>query len=138
MLLSADVQTSVKEYLSAMVDPVTVALYTKSGEVSSDTMVELWQEVSALTDKLQVQIRPGVPEGMTSESMEGVVSELWQEDRFTGVRYLGIASGHEFGPLMQTLVELSTHRQPEVTSEAQEWIGQVQVPVKLQVFVTAT
>lgn len=137
-LLPLDVQKSVKEVLGTMTDPVTVRLYVKPSEVSSDTMKELWEDIQGLSDKVVVEIRDTVPEGMTVDAMEGAVTEFWQGDEFTGIRYLGIASGHEFGPMVETLTELSTQKAPTLSAEAEGWLSSLTERLHLQVFVTPT
>ncbi|MCL5116113.1 MAG: hypothetical protein M1272_03075 [Firmicutes bacterium] len=138
MILPAEVQASVKEFLGTMVDPVTVKLYAKAGEESSETMRSLWQELAGLSEKLVLDVRDEVPANMTSASMEGAVTELWADGAFTGIRYLGLPAGHEFGPLVQTLVDLSTHVEPEVSSETAAWLKGLEQELRLQVFVTPT
>ena len=138
MLLPEDVQASVRDNFHAMETPVTIRLYVKPGEESSETMHTLWQELGQLTDKLVLDVQEEVPTRMTAEDMEGAVSELWVDQAFTGVSYLGIPSGHEFGPLIQTLVELSNHVEPTVSPASEAWLNQLNEPLHLQVFVTPT
>ena len=138
MLLPADVQQSVKEALGAMADSVTVKLFVKSGEQSSTTMHEFWDEIQALSPKITVEESASVPVGMTPEEMEGAVSELWIGEQWTGIRYLGIPSGYEFGPLIETLVEVSRGGEPELGAPVREWLQNLRDPLHLQVFVTPT
>ena len=138
MILPEDVQASVREYFQAMTNPVAVNLYVKPGEESSETMRGLWQELGELTDKLELQVHEEVPARMAPENMEGAVSDLWVDGVFTGVTYLGIPAGHEFGPLIQTLVELSTHAEPQVSPTTAAWLAKLDRPLRLQVFVTPT
>lgn len=138
MLLSSDVQASVKQVLDTLSDPVTVKLYLKADEPSSTTMKDLWEELQTLSPKLMVETASGRPPGMASEEMEGVVSEVWYGGRFTGIRYLGIPSGYEFGPLIETLAEVSRNEAPSVSPDLAAWLKGLQKPLHFQVFVTPT
>lgn len=138
MLLPEEVQLSVKQYLEAMVHPVTVRFFKNVNEVSSDTMAELWQELGRLSDKLVIREDTGLPRGIAPGEMEGAVSELWRGDEFTGVRYLGITSGHEFSPLVETLLDLSTGAAPAISPQTLAWAQDLHEPLSLSVFVTPT
>lgn len=138
MLLTAEIQESVRQAWAGMTEPVTVKLFLKSGEESSKTMQELWDELATLSPKLTVEKSTEVPKGMTAQEMEGAVSEIWRGGQFTGVRYLGIPSGHEFGPLIETLLEVSNGNDPGLTPEALTWLQALKDPLHLQVFVTPT
>ncbi|NMP21922.1 hypothetical protein [Sulfobacillus harzensis] len=138
MLLTSDVQDSVKQALANMTESVTVKLFLKPGEESSNTMRELWGELQALTPKLIIEESESVPSGMDASQMEGAVSEVWQNGTFTGVRYLGIPSGYEFGPLIETLVEVSRGDAPELSESVVAWLKKLEKPLHFQVFVTPT
>lgn len=138
MLLPSDVQQSVKQALEALTEPVTVKLFLKTGEASSSTMHDFWDEIQALSPKITVEESTSVPTGMTSDEMEGAVSEVWLGGQWTGIRYLGIPSGYEFGPLIETLVEVSHGGSPELGAPVMDWLKNLQDPLRLQVFVTPT
>ncbi len=138
MLLPQDVAQSVKETLATMPEPVTVKLFLKPGDESSITMKQLWEEIRPLAPNLVVEEHESVPVGMASEQMEGAVSELWLGGDFTGIRYLGVPSGYEFGPMIETLAEVSRKTQPEVSHSVAEWLGALDKPLHLEVFVTPT
>lgn len=138
MLLPAEVQESVKQALSSMTEPVTVKFYTKPGDEASNTMRDLWQEIRAVSPKLLVEEAESVPPGMDATAMEGAVSELWRGGAFTGIRYLGIPSGYEFGPMIETIGEVSRGVAPEVSAPVAEWLRTLDKPLHFQVFVTPT
>lgn len=138
MLLPSEVQQSVKQALETLTEPVTVKLFLKPGEESSTTMHDLWDEIQALSPKISVEESTSVPAGMTPDEMEGAVSEVWLGEQWTGIRYLGIPSGYEFGPLIETLVEVSHGENPELGAPVLEWLKNLRDPLHLQVFVTPT
>lgn len=138
MLLNAEIQESVKQAWAGMTEPVMVKLFLKSGEESSQTMQELWNELSTLSPMLAIEESTQSPSGMTPQEMEGAVSEIWRGGQFTGVRYLGIPSGHEFGPFIETLLEVSQGAEPGLTADASTWLQALKDPLHLQVFVTPT
>lgn len=138
MLLPTEVQDSVKQALSTMTEPVTVKFYVKPGEESSETMRQLWGEIQAVAPKLSIEETKSLPKGMDASSMEGAVSELWRGGVFTGIRYLGIPSGYEFGPLIETIGEVSRGDAPEVSASVAEWLKGLTQPLHFQVFVTPT
>lgn len=137
-MLPSEVQESVKQALAGMTEPVTVKLFVKPGDASSETMRALWGEIQATAPKLFVEESESIPPGMDASSMEGAVSELWRGGEFTGVRYLGIPSGYEFGPLIETVGEVSRGDAPEVSAPVVDWLKKLEKPLHFQVFVTPT
>ena len=101
-------------------------------------MRDLWSEVGDLSPKLLLEEFASAPAGMSASQWEGAVSEVWQDGAFTGVRYLGIPSGYEFGPLIETLVEVSRGDSPQLGEGVVEWLRQVDTPLHFEVFVTPT
>ena len=142
MILQEKVQDEVRELWQGLRVPVEVRFYGQDGDSSANaTMRALWQELQALNSLLTFSESPSplprfLPE--RENEREGPISELWVQGRFTGIRYLGIPSGHEFGGLIETVRSLSTESAPQIGSETRTLLEQLQDDLHLEVFVTPT
>lgn len=140
-LLTPDIQDKVREYLAGMDQTVTLEFYPRPGNPGSDTTRDLFNEIAGLTDKVVVKTHsdsPAVYPPETAEDLESAVTELTVNGRRTGIRYLGLPSGHEFGALLDTLVSVSTNAPVTVSADAQAYLREIQSPLHLYVFVTPT
>lgn len=140
-LLTQDVEEKVKEYLAAMDHEVTLEFYPRAGNAASDMVKDLWGEIAALSSKLTIKghddaVTLVAPD--TTEDLESAVTELSVEGKATGIRYLGIPGGHEFGAFLETLVAVSKDETPEIGAEVAQYLKDVQSPLHLYVFVTPT
>ncbi len=140
MLLSSQVQEEIQQVWNSLAKSVEIRFYPGAGP-ATETMRALWQELAGLNANLQVKEMPSqaptfAPEA--PEDIEGPITELWMENQFTGVRYLGIPSGHEFGALIETIRVLSVEVPPELSDETRLWLITLDRDLHLEVFVTPT
>lgn len=142
MLIPEDVQDEVRSQWSALAEPVQIRLDSRgSDQAANETMRTLWTELAALSAKL-TWIETPVHDAKFLPSQEkeqqGPVSEVWMDNQFTGIRYLGIPSGHEFGGLIETINALSTGSAPHITEATRLWLEGLEQDLHLGVFVTPT
>ncbi len=127
-----------------LVNDVTLHLYTQPVIVTADERDceaceptrELLEEVTALSDKLTLELHTVSPQQRITEIGLSEIPAIVLNGRNHGVmRFIGIPSGYEFGTLVEDLLDVSTdenHLQPK-TIEALESLTD---PVHIKVFVT--
>ncbi|MDA8193594.1 MAG: hypothetical protein M0Z53_06325 [Thermaerobacter sp.] len=140
-LLTPDVEEKVKEYLQALQQPVALEFYPRQGNSGSDMVTELWSEIAVLSPKLSVHthsggVTPVHPE--SADDLESAVTGVTVAGQATGIRFLGVPGGHEFGAFLETLVAVSTAKEPSIGSEVAGYLKDLQDPLHLYVFVTPT
>ncbi len=140
-LMTDDVKAEVKEFLGGLDKPVTVHVYPMAGNPASDAVEELWRDLSAINPKVVVAtegVRPAPRPPETPDDLESAIAAFSVDGTDTGIRYLGFPGGHEFGPMLQILRDLSTDTPPELSAAARDYLSQLKGPVHLEVFVTPT
>lgn len=140
-LMTDDVKAEVKQFLDGLDKPVTVHVHPVAGNPASDAVEELWRDLSAINAKVVVAVeaeRPAPLAPETADDLESAITTFSVDGDATGIRYLGFPGGHEFGPMLQTLRDLSTDTPPEISAAARDYLSQIKRPVHLEVFVTPT
>jgi len=144
-LLHEEITTQVQEVLQQLQEPVEVLFFgtKKECEYCAETL-QLVEEVVDLSDKL----------GLTVYDIEenNALAKQYKVDKTPGlviagvdggqvldygVRFAGIPSGHEFSSLIQDLI-LVSGRDSGLNPQTREFLGELEKPVLLQVFVTPT
>ncbi len=141
MLLSSQVQQEIQQIWDALAKPVEIRFYPGRGGPAADTMRDLWRELAGLNGHLQLKEMAGQAPTFAPEDpddIEGPIAELWMDEQFTGMRYLGIPSGHEFGALVDTIRAVSVEVPPELSDETRLWLITLDRNLHLEVFVTPT
>ncbi len=141
-LLDSQVSSQVKDLFQGLQDPVVLEWYRGPDADTAKTFGELVNEVADLSDLIMVQERseapllePGHP---GTETVTGPIGELLdKEGKRTGVRFVGIPSGHEFGSFLEAIKAVSTHTSG-LSAATEASLSTVQKPVHIQVFTTPT
>ncbi len=127
-----------------LVNDVTVHLYTQPIIVTADERDcevceptrELLEEVTALSDKLTLDIHTLSPQQRIAEIGLSEVPAIVLSGSNQGVmRFIGIPSGYEFGTLVEDLLDVSageSHLKPQTV----EMLGSLTDPIHIKVFVT--
>ncbi len=142
MILSDKVQDEIRDLWQDLKDPVEIRFYGGEGDASAnETMKALWDELQALNGLVQIQdiaspLSQFLPEH--DNERQGPISEVWFDGEFSGIRYLGIPSGYEFGGLVDTVRSLSMGIAPHISEETQAWLKNLDHDLHLEVFVTPT
>lgn len=141
-LLDGQVTAQVTEFFAGLQDPVTIQWYRGPDADTAETFKSLVNEVADLSDLLMIQEateEPVLEPGHTgSETVTGPIGELLDKDGSrTGIRFVGLPSGHEFGTLLEAIKSVSTHT-TGLSAAAEASLAEIQKPVHIQVFTTPT
>lgn len=140
-LMTDDIKAEVREFLGGLDKPVTVHVHPVEGDGASDAVKELWSDLHALNGKIEVALEARRPEPIgpeTPEDLESAITTFSVDGADVGIRYLGFPGGHEFGPMLQALRDLSTGAAPELSAAARDYVASLTRPLHLEVFVTPT
>ncbi len=141
-LLDSQITAQVTEFFQGLQDPVTLQWYRGPDADTATTFKDLVNEVADLSDLIMIQEGSQEPElepghGGT-ETVTGPIAELLDKDgNRTGIRFVGIPSGHEFGTLLEGIKSVSTHTSG-LSKAAEASLAGIQKPVHIQVFTTPT
>lgn len=147
--MSEEDQKSVRDMFKEMPKRVTVALFTQSQNNDSTAIPctycketqEIIQEVTSLSDKIQLQIYDFEKENEKAKSY-GVdkipaIVLLGENGEDYGIKFYGIPSGYEFGTIIEDIVMISKG-DSELSSDAKSNIKTITKDTHIQVFVTPT
>ncbi|MDA8193842.1 MAG: hypothetical protein M0Z53_07585 [Thermaerobacter sp.] len=140
-LLGPGIEAQVRALLSRLDDPVVLHYFPVDGHPSSDSMQRLLDELAWVNPKLRVfhhagPILPVAPE--MADDREGPVTVVSTSDAAASIRFLGFPGGHEFAVLLQSLVAVSTRRDPQLGTGTKQFLAGFRHPLHFQVFVTPT
>jgi glutaredoxin-like protein len=144
-LLNEDVIEQVKSAFEQIDQPVEVLFFgSKSGCEYCDDTLQLVEEVTAISEKLSLSVYDieddeALARQYKVDKTPGLVIVGRDGDQLLdyGVRFAGIPSGHEFSSLIHDLI-LVSGRDSGLSPETREYLGKLDKPVHLQVFVTPT
>ena len=134
-ILPTNVKQQVEEMFSQIDAPIKMILVDEGGNSELD---QLLTELDALSPKLGYQ-RAGVADasgyGLVEESLPSILLE--GPDGISRARFTGAPAGHEFGVLIQDIIDLS---QGEIALSAatKAYLESLTEDVHLQVFTTPT
>ncbi len=140
--LDDKIRGQVTEFFQDLKDTVTVQIYPGPSEETAQVFTDLANEVADLSDLIMVTrttnvpvLEPGHP---GDETISGPVANLLDhQGKETGIRFIGIPSGHEFGAFLEDLKAVSTH-QSGLSEKAKQALDAISHPVHIQVFTTPT
>lgn len=140
-LLSADVRAQVRKILEPAQSPVAFEFYPRLGDPGSDMMANLLMEVADLSPQLDVvrhseSAVPIFPE--TASDLEGPVTLLTAGGQATGIRFLGLPEGHEFGPFLESVLAVSVGQPSTLSSDTRRYLSTLRNRLHMAVFVTPT
>ncbi len=144
ILSNEDRDYLVKLFGEHLVNDIAIHLYTQPIIVTAEERDceaceptrDLLEEVVALSDKLTLDVHTVSPQQRATEiGLREIPAILLRGSNRGEVRFIGIPSGHEFGTLIEDLVEISSghnHLKPHTL----EVLDGLTDPVHIQVFVT--
>jgi glutaredoxin-like protein len=140
--LDQKIQKQVTEFFADLQDPVVLQLFPGPNEEYAQVFLDIAHEVAALTPLFTVEeindqpvLEPGHD---ATRPFTGPVGMLINsQGSFTGIRYLGIPSGLEFGTFLEDILSVSTHH-VTLSDKTQESLQALQEPLHIQVFTTPT
>lgn len=139
-LLNDEIRKEVKKMLAEMTSPVKLVTFTKeSGCEYCDQLVELLEEVAALSDKLSVQtyVLGSDTEMAHRYNVTEAPTIVFEGAKDYGIRFHGIPAGYEFSTLLHGILAVSRGHS-ELDEQSQAYLDGLAQPVDLQVFVTTS
>lgn len=139
-LLNAQIRKDVQAALSDVQQPVVFKIFTQEVDCHycKETR-ELVEEVTALSDKLSVEVYDlvkdaAIAEGLGIDKAPGI-AVVGKKDY--GIRMFGIPSGYEFSSLIES-IKLVSEGESGLSAETRKQVAKLTRPVKIQVFITPT
>ncbi|MCL5264279.1 MAG: thioredoxin family protein [Chloroflexi bacterium] len=148
-LISADDQTFLRDkFAKELVNTVDIVLFTQGDSPLTVRGQEcaycketrqLVEEVSALSDKINLAVRDFVADAEKAKQMgvdkiPAIVLDSGTEER---VKYYGIPSGYEFSSFVEDIIDVSK-RSTNLKDNTKQALAQLTKDVHIQVFVTPT
>ncbi len=141
-LLNDQVKDQIKSHLTQMVNPVTMVLFTQANKEACmycEETQSLLEEVSALNDKLSVEVKD-LDNDQDLATQYGVTLTpsfvmLDSEGNYSGVKFNGIPAGHEINSFLSGILGMSG-ADPGFDAATLERIKKINKPVDIKVFVT--
>lgn len=147
-LLNADVQSQIRAVFAELAEPVDLVLYTQGGagtlecDYCSETR-ELLEELSALSDKVALQVRDFVADEVLARG-HGVdkipalvIARGGDRPKDYGIRLYGIPSGYEFATLIED-IKMVGRGEVDLAPGSRQELARLTQPVHIQVYVTPT
>lgn len=145
-LLDERVQEQVREAFQPLKKEVMILFFGSQDPncvYCTDTK-ELLEEVTALSDKLHLQVFDIEKDGETAKTYgldkaPAFVIAGYEDGKIVdyGIRFLGIPGGHEFTTLIRGLLMISL-RDSGLQTETRDFLADLDKDVLLQVFITPT
>ncbi len=139
-LFDDNVKKQLSEYLSNMVDKVSLVYFTQEFECNlcKDTRLFV-EEISALTDKLDATVYDFQKDNAKAkeygvEKIPAIVV-LDKDKKDTGIRFYGLPGGYEINSFMASVLETSGKKE-EIPEDIASRIAGINKDVHIQVFVT--
>jgi glutaredoxin-like protein len=138
-----DRQTLSKEFRALKI-PVKLIVFTQEFECDycRETR-EIAEELASLSDLITLEVYDLVGDKAVAEQyqVEKIPATLvlrgGEQPKDYGIRYFGIPAGYEFMSLIQDILMVGAG-ESGLSPAAKQWAATVEVPIHLQVFVTAT
>lgn len=130
----------VRKKLEEMENPVKILLFSQRINCEfCEPTEELIKELVELSPKLSLEIHsPAENEELSKRyEIDKVPAIVLMGEKDYGIRFFGIPAGYEFATLLESLILVSRGK-TRFKSGNQEKIRGINVPLKIQVFVTPT
>jgi glutaredoxin-like protein len=141
-LMDKNTQDQVRELLSGVQSPVTLAMFTQEFECNYCTETrQIAEEVAALSDHVSVETYDFVANSDMAESLKidkiPAIAVLGENGQDYGIRFFGIPSGYEFTSLLEAIM-LAGSGSADLDKPTLAFLDSLETPLHLQVFVTPT
>jgi glutaredoxin-like protein len=144
-LLNDDIKSQVREAFTGLKDPVQILYFGNETDCDyCDDTRQLVEEIVELSDKLHLDAYDlekdaPVAQQYKVDKTPGLVIAGRDGDQILdyGIHLSGIPSGHEFGSLIHDIL-LVSGRDSGLSQKTRDYLGKLDHPVHLQVFVTPT
>jgi glutaredoxin-like protein len=133
---------AIGDRLGKLAGPVRLVVFTQEMECQycRETR-ELVEELAALSDKIQVEVRDFVKDESEAKKLSvdkiPAIAVLDAKGKDYGIRFYGIPAGYEFVSLMEAM-EMVSKGESGLSVAGKEKLKSVKEPLNLQVYVTPT
>jgi len=139
ILKDKDRQT-IQGWFQKLRDPVRLVMFTQQNECEyCQETRDLLEEIAALSDKISVEVHDFVADEALAKQygVDKIPATVLVGAQDYGIRFYGFPGGYEFTALVEDIIDVSTgeHGLSEATVQQ---LGQLTMPIHLQVFVTPT
>lgn len=141
-LMDPETQQQVREIMAAIKSPVTLKMFAQDFECDTCSGTrQIIEEVAELSDLVSVEVHDFLADADLAASL-GVdkipaIVVLGEGGRDHGIRFFGIPAGYEFTSLIEAIVLVGTGNSA-LEDSTRQFLGALQTPLHLQVFVTPT
>jgi len=142
--MNEQIREQIEELFADLQEPVSILFFEQEDCTYCDDTRQLIQEVVDLSDKLDLQVyhlhedaEIAAQYNVDKTPVLVLAGRDGDEIRDYGVRYVGIPAGHEFGSLVNDLMQVSS-RDSGLHEKTRQFIQTLTEPLHLQVFVTPT
>jgi glutaredoxin-like protein len=138
-MLDSNTMKKVQEILSKMNNPVKLVVFKSESHPPGVALAQLASELANANPLLSAEIHDFDSERKLAEeygvSQPSTLCVIGKEKRY--IHVLGLPSGHEFLPFLQTLLEVSKGS-AEIPRDIEAKIKAIDFPVTMKVFITPT
>jgi glutaredoxin-like protein len=123
-----------------IVNPVRIIMFTQQMECQFCAQTEkLIGEVAALNDKIKAEVHDFLADAELAKlyDVDRIPAIVLLGDKDYGVRFYGLPFGYEFQTLIEGLIAVSKGK-TDLSEETKTRLRGIDVPVRIQVFVTLT
>lgn len=139
-LFNEDIANQIKTILEQLNNPVTLMLFTKSGDCPTCAETrQMLEEVTELSDKLTLELKDIVQDSDRAKQYAITLTPsfilLDASGAYHGVKFNGIPAGHEINSFISAILETSG-LMPNFHPDVLKRIKNISKPVNIKVFVT--
>jgi glutaredoxin-like protein len=140
-LMDESVVSQLRQEFERLVNPVRLAVFSQTlADPGSEQVRRLVEELGALDQRLSVESYNFILDQQAVDALRiariPALAILGAETDY-GIRFYGLPSGHEFGTLVDAVLDVSSG-DSGLGPETREALGALTQPVHLQVFSTPT
>ncbi len=139
-LLNKEISGQVKEFLTAMVNEISIVVFTKkTGCETCSQTVQLLNEVAELSEKIKIIEKDLESDKSDAEKYKVTLAPsfimLDKDGKYLGVKFNGIPAGHEFNSFINAIVFMSGY-DLGFDQTIIDKVKSIKKPVDIKVFVT--
>lgn len=140
-LLDEQTKQQVREILKNIKNPVELIYFYKEGDCRFCNDINmLLDEISSLSDKLMVtkySFEKHKDKAEKHNVKDAPVIVLKGKNKGS-IKFYGIPAGHEFGPFLMTLIDVSKGDTDDFPDDLKKKVSEIDFPVDIVVYVTPT
>ncbi len=140
-MIDANTAAQLKQLFSGITNPVGLKLFKSDvGCRYCSHTHQLMEEVAGFSEHLKLEVFDMAEHKDLAEQyhIDRAPALVIQGAEDEGVRFYGIPAGHEFATIVEAVLDYGMGRGLDLADSTVKALGQVQKPMRIQVFVTPT